>query len=82
MVHIADLAEAYRLAVESAFAGEIFNVSDRSRFTVLECAVAASAAATWSGKVNCIPVEEAAKTMGPMAECLAFDQHIDSSKAA
>ena len=82
MVHVADLAEAYRLAAESVFGGEVFNVTDRSRFTVLECAEAASAAATGTGKVECVPVEEAAKSMGPMAECLTLDQHIDSSKAA
>ena len=81
MVHLSDLAEAYRLAAESAFGGEIFNLTDRSRFTVLECAEAASAAATGAGKVTSISVEEAAKTMGPMAECLALDQHVDSSKA-
>ena len=82
MVHLSDLAEAYRLVAESAFGGEVFNLTDRSRFTVLECAEAASAAATGAGKVESIPVEVAAKSMGPMAECLALDQHIDSSKAA
>jgi nucleoside-diphosphate-sugar epimerase len=82
MVHLSDLAEAYRLAAESAFGGEVFNLTDCSRFTVLECAEAASAAATGAGKVESIPVEVAAKSMGPMAECLALDQHIDSSKAA
>ena len=49
MVHVADLAEAYRLAAESALGGEVFNLTDRSRFTVLECAEAASAAATGAG---------------------------------
>ncbi len=82
MVHLADVAECYRLAAESAFGGEVFNLTDRSRFTVLECAEAASAAATGSTKVKSVSVEEAAKTMGPMAECLTLDQHIDSSKAA
>ena len=28
-----------------------------------------------------VPVVEAAKTYGPMAECLAYDQHVDSRKA-
>jgi nucleoside-diphosphate-sugar epimerase len=37
-VHVEDLAELYRLALESSVAGEIFNATDRSRFTVLECA--------------------------------------------
>jgi nucleoside-diphosphate-sugar epimerase len=82
MVHVADVAEGYRLAAEAAFGGEIFNLTDRSRFTVLECAEAASTAATGSAKVKSASVEEAAKNMGPMAECLTLDQHIDSSKAA
>ena len=81
MVHLSELAEAYRLVAESAFGGEVFNLTDRSRFTVLECAEAASAAATGAGKVESIPVEVAAKSMGPMAECLALDQHIDCQAA-
>ena len=81
MVHVADLARAYRLAAESPWRREIFNVSDRSRFTVYECAEAASRAAGAEGRVSTIPVEDAAKEMGPFAEALAADQHIDSSKA-
>jgi nucleoside-diphosphate-sugar epimerase len=73
MGHLADVAECYRLAAESAFGGEVFNLTDRSRFTFLECA-----AATGSVKVKSVSVEEAAKTMGPMAECLTLDQNIDS----
>lgn len=81
MVHVSDLAEAYRLAVESRLAGEVFNLTDRSRSTVLECARAASQAATGTAAVATTPVEEAAKTMGAMAEGLTLDQHVDSSKA-
>lgn len=82
MVHLEDLAEGYRLVAESPFGGEVFNFSDRSRCTVLECARAASVAATGADKVITTPVQEAAETLGPMAECLVLDQHIDSSKAA
>lgn len=82
MVHIADLAEGYRLAAESAAGGEVFNLSDHSRFTVLECAEAASTAATGAAKVKSVSVDDAAKTLGAMAECLTLDQHVDSSKAA
>jgi len=38
-------------------------------------------AATGGDRVTTTPVQEAAKTLGPMAECLALDQHVDSSKA-
>jgi len=82
MVHVADLARAYRLAAESPWRAEVFNVSDRSRFTTLECATAASRAAGAGGAVETVPVENALKEMGPFAEALAADQHVDSSKAA
>jgi nucleoside-diphosphate-sugar epimerase len=82
MVHVSDVAEAYRLAAESAFGGEVFNVTDRSRFTVRECAQAVSSVVTGRDSVNTTPVEEAARVYGPMAECLVLDQHVDSSKAA
>jgi nucleoside-diphosphate-sugar epimerase len=82
MVHLDDLAELYVRAAESACAGQVFNATDRSRFSVQDCARAASRAAGAGGKVESISVAEASKTMGPMAECLALDQHVDSSKAA
>jgi len=81
MVHVDDLADAYLRAAESPWSGEVFNLTDRSRFTVLECAQAASRAAGASGKVNVVPLAEAAKQLGPFAECLALDQHVDSRKA-
>ena len=81
MIHLSDLAEGYGLVAESPLGGEVFNFTDRSRFTVLECARAASLAATGADRVTTTPVQEAAKTLGPMAECLALDQHVDSSKA-
>jgi nucleoside-diphosphate-sugar epimerase len=81
MIHVEDLAELYVGAVESPYGGEIFNATDRSRFTVVECARAASRAAGAGGKVQGMPVAEAARTWGPMAECLALDQHVDSRKA-
>jgi len=81
MVHHADLGDLYQRAVESPLRGEILNGTDRSRFTVRECAEAASRAAGAGGKVVSQPVEEAAKQLGPMAEALTFNQHIDSAKA-
>ena len=57
------------------WAGEIFNATDHSRFTVLECAEAASRAAGKDGSVQTISIENAANTMGDFAECLTLDQH-------
>ena len=81
MVHQEDLADLYLRAVESALGGEILNATDRSRFTVRECAEAASRAAGAGGAVTTITVAEFARHAGPVAECYAYDQHVDSRKA-
>jgi nucleoside-diphosphate-sugar epimerase len=67
--------------VESGLSGEAFNVADRSRATVNEMAEAAARVAGCPGAVRHVPVAEAAKKIGPYAECLAVDQHVDSRKA-
>jgi len=81
MVHREDLADLYVRAAESELGGEILNATDRGRATVRECAEAASRAAGAGGKVTSIPVAEFAAHVGPMAECFAYDQHVDSAKA-
>ena len=81
MVHVDDLADAYVRATESSLAGEIFNVTDRSRFTVLELATAAARAAGYKGEIPLLPLAEARKTMGDFADALALNQHVDSGKA-
>ncbi len=81
MVHVDDLARLYLLAAESPWGGEVFNATDRSRFTVRECAEAASRAAGAGGRIAAVTVAEAAGRLGGVSECLAMDQHVDSSKA-
>jgi nucleoside-diphosphate-sugar epimerase len=81
MVHIHDLADAYVRLAESGYSGEIFNVTDRSRSTLRGMAEAAARAAGRPGAVRLVPVEEALKSMGEIARCLALDQHVDSRKA-
>lgn len=81
MVHVDDLADAYVRIAETAPAGEIFNISDRSRWTVGDMVQAVARASDFNGDINFVPVAEAAKDMGAMAEALAVDQHIDSNKA-
>ena len=80
MVHLDDLADAYVRIIESNSSGEIFNVTDPSNFTVAEMAKAALRASGREGSLRFVPVEEATKTMGTFAECLALDQHVDSTK--
>src|SRR6266566_8919580 len=82
MVHIDDLADAYVRIAESGLAGEIFNVNDQSRLTVLEMATAAARAAGYEGEVRPTPLVEARKTLGDFADALALSQHIDARKAA
>ncbi len=81
MVHIDDLAQGYVRAAESGLFGQIFNICDSSRSTVTEMAQAAARAAGYNGKIQYIPIEEAAKALGLYAECLVLDQRVDNSKA-
>ena len=81
VVHADDLADAYLRAGESGLHGEVFNVTDRSRWSVGEMLNAVARVTAYAGKITFIPVAEAAKTMGDFAECLALDQHADSRKA-
>ena len=81
MVHLQDLADLYLRAAESGLRAEVINAVDGSRFSVLECARAASLAAGAGGKVQSLTQEEGRARYGPMSQCLAFDQHVDSGKA-
>ncbi len=81
MVHVDDLADLYVRAAESGLKGEIFNAVDRSRTSVRELAEAAARAAGHTGEIHYVPVAEAAKALGDLAECLALDQFVDGRKA-
>ena len=82
MVHVSDLARLYLQAVESGLHGEVFNAVDASTASVRECAEAASRAAGADGKTLSVPLEDARKLYGPMADCLCYDQLVNSDKAA
>jgi nucleoside-diphosphate-sugar epimerase len=81
MVHVDDLAEGYRLACESGLKGEVFNLTDDTRFTVRQMAEAAIGAAGSGSTVQEISLEDAEKSMGDLAESLALDQQVSSGKA-
>lgn len=81
MVHAEDLANGYVALIESGRHGEVFNFTDRSRSTLAEMVRAAANAAGKSPQFSFVPLEEAVKTMGDVAECLAMEQHVDSRKA-
>ncbi len=80
LVHLDDLGGAYVRAAESGLTG-IFNVTDRSRASLLEMAAAVARVTGYAGGIGTTPVAEAAASMGTLAECLALDQHVDSRKA-
>lgn len=81
MIHVDDLANGYVKAVESGRSSEIFNFTDRSRYTVMEMATAAARAAGYKGPIDIMPLDKAQEKFGLFAECLALDQHVDSRKA-
>jgi nucleoside-diphosphate-sugar epimerase len=77
-VHRSDLGELYRLVVEQRARG-VFHGVDGASPTVAEAAQAASAAAG-KGAIRSIPVDEARRQMGPMADALAMDQVVLSTR--
>lgn len=81
MIHADDLADAYVRAAERGLSREVFNLTDRSRNTVGEMLQAVADASGYQGETRFIPVTEAAAKLGPFAECLALDQHVDAAKA-
>jgi nucleoside-diphosphate-sugar epimerase len=81
MVHVDDLAQGYLGAAQSKVSAEIFNLVDHSRAMVMEMAGAAAQAAGHTRQLEFIPVDKAAQDMGALAEALALDQVVDTTKA-
>src|SRR5512142_1949582 len=78
-VHHEDLAELYRAVLEHRASG-IFHGVDGRPERVEDAARAVSAAAGKDG-ARAIPVEEARKELGPMADALAMDQAVVTRRA-
>jgi len=82
MVHVWDVADAYvRAAEKPGLGGEAFNLADPSQTTIREMTAAAAQAAGYAGTIRWVPVAEAEKTMGSLAEALALEQRINPRKA-
>jgi len=81
-VHADDLAELYRLAIESPAPGEMFIACGGMPQPVRKIALAVAKACGIEGRVESIPVEAARQRMGPIADCLAMDLKAGSTKAA
>jgi len=71
MVHVDDVASLYEMLIARWHEG-IFHAADASAKTNL-IAAAASLAAGKQGQTRSIPVAEAQKTLGPLAEALIMD---------
>lgn len=75
-VHVDDLADLYVLALHAA-PGSLYFAADGPSIPVKEIAERAAAGAP----VHAIPLEEARKTMGPLADALTLDQLVSGRKA-
>lgn len=80
MVHLQDLAYAYVSAAEREVTGIVFNVVDDSSATLREMAEAIARAANLEGKINGLPIEEAKKQFGPLAEGFLVDLTVNNSR--
>jgi nucleoside-diphosphate-sugar epimerase len=73
-VHVEDLAELYVLAFENAPAGSVYVAADGPPVSVKDLAAAC-------GITAMLPLEEARRKMGPLADALVMDQRIGSTRA-
>ena len=75
-VHVDDLADLYVLALAAA-AGSLYFAAAGSSVAVKDVALAAAHGAP----VKSIPLEEARRAIGPVADALVLDQIVSSRKA-
>jgi len=80
-VHVEDLAELYRLALEKASAGNVFLGAHGPSVLMRQAAEAASQGAGAGGRTQSVTLEEARKQFGPMADALVLDQQVSGEKA-
>jgi nucleoside-diphosphate-sugar epimerase len=80
LIHREDLAELYRLVIETQAEG-VFHGVDGAPLTVAEVARLASQAAGAGGKTRSVPTAEAKKKLGPLVEALALDQVVIAPRA-
>ena len=81
-VHVDDLADLYRLALERAPAGTLLlAVNDDQAHTIAELAAAASRGAGAGGRTESWPLEEARKKLGAYADALVVDQLASAKRA-
>lgn len=81
MVHLDELADAYRLATEKRSRG-VLHAVDGTRSTLRECAAAVAAGGGKGSAVQTTPIDEARKKLGPFADALAIDQRVAANSTS
>ena len=81
MVHVDDVGEGYRLALEKAPGGAVYNFAAEPPVSFKELAEVASRVAGLGGRTEGLPIEQAAQIMGPLAYNFTFDLVVSAAKA-
>jgi nucleoside-diphosphate-sugar epimerase len=81
VVHVDDLAVAYRLVLEKAPAGTLLLASGHEPLTMRDQAKATSIAAGLGGKTHSISLNEAAQVLGPFASNFTNNLHVSAQRA-
>jgi nucleoside-diphosphate-sugar epimerase len=81
-VHIDDLADLYLRCAEKAQPGDLFVAADGPAVRLRNLAAAIRDAVGGEIGIEYVPVEEARRQIGPLADALVLDQKIGSTKAA
>lgn len=80
LVHREDLAQVYRLVVERGAAG-IYHGVDGTPVTVADVGRAASRAVGAKGAIALVPLAEARRKLGPIADAICMDQALAAPRA-
>ena len=80
LVHQDDVGRLYRRVLERGAAG-LFHAVDGSPIPMVDVARAASEAAGAEGKTRSVPLEEARKELGPVADALCLDQVVSARRS-
>jgi nucleoside-diphosphate-sugar epimerase len=81
-IHVEDLADLYVRMIEEPAAGEAFVACGGMPQPVRKIALAVARSCGLEGRVESVPIEQARAELGSLADCLALDQKIGSTKAA
>jgi len=81
LVYRGDAARLYREVLEQGATG-MFHAVDGTPITMADAAAAAGRAAGATGEPRSVPLEEARKTLGPVADALCLDQVVAARRSA